>query len=869
MEKKNYKYSKLLILTTLLLLFLASVSSVSAADFTKDSSSEDIQTFIKDTVTTDTEINLASGDYQNNLMNINITRNLTITGIGQVNIIGPGNGVLFNITSANVTIKNLNISGYDTAIIANSSDISIIGNNIITSIESIKFIGSDLTGILLEDNDIFSSINNYYSGAVYFYASSGSNVNISLIHNNITTNNNDRNYAVYFNISDTNNTLYFEYNNIISLAQLGGGVGINSDRSNTTINFTYNNISGPYAVELQSNYGSVNIMEFTYNNIYGTYQSSLYLCGESSENSLTATFNNLIAELEAIDLRGRYNGDNIAIVENNNLSGLYGFFLEGDGANNTMIINNNDITTTMIYGHGIFLGGFNRGIDENYNNITVTNNNITGIGDGIWLGVSEIINKNFLNFFNNNIYGVDYGIYINIDSFISELFLLNNTIVSDGIGLYFDMYADLEGIEVTGNTIIAKDVGIKFKQFGTRYVNGNFNYNRIIAPIGLDFTDFNDAGVNFDFNWWGINDISEKILGFDTTNHYILNITNHTSLDDVFMGEQLNFTLLVLNTSLKNTDVEKLPFFIITGTFNGKEYSTSLDELFVISLVASSSIEQYMDAHLDEQDVDLGFSAESLIDTVITIVTPVIKIPALAKEGNLVNITGTLTDKEGKAIQGVYLNVTVDDKTSTVLTDENGTWTVEYKPTHKGNITIIANFTGDNKHNPSNNSTIFTVTKGKIIVVITVVDNPDGSVTIIANVTDDEGTPVVNYPVHFYKDGKYIGLNNTDGTGIATITIPADADEHEYTVIIPDVEIDESSSQPAVIHRPEITPESEGNDDEPVNTDETDENSDNADENQNNVKNPTSKAAMKNTGIPIIALIVLLLCSLGIISRKK
>ena len=131
-----------LFLTLILVLFVM-VSAVSAANFTNtDTVNNDIQNFINNDTTDDTEIILNDGDYYN-LLNLNITRNLTIRGNGQVNIIGPGTGTLFNITSANVNIINLNISGYTTAIQSNNGNIQVIGNNISTSDHSIYFYVDD------------------------------------------------------------------------------------------------------------------------------------------------------------------------------------------------------------------------------------------------------------------------------------------------------------------------------------------------------------------------------------------------------------------------------------------------------------------------------------------------------------------------------------------------------------------------------------------------------------------------------------------------------------------------------------------------------------------------------------------------------
>jgi hypothetical protein len=138
-ETNKFSFDKsplkaLLLLVFFALICFALVSGVSAKTFNSDVDSNEFQDFIRDD-TGAKEIVLNAGDY-NNLKNLNITRSVTISSNGQVNIKSNG-GILFNVTASNVTIIGLNISGYQTAINTNGKKISIIGNNISTTGNSI------------------------------------------------------------------------------------------------------------------------------------------------------------------------------------------------------------------------------------------------------------------------------------------------------------------------------------------------------------------------------------------------------------------------------------------------------------------------------------------------------------------------------------------------------------------------------------------------------------------------------------------------------------------------------------------------------------------------------------------------------------
>lgn len=102
------------------LIFLFTINTVNSANFDNSNTTENIQDIINDP-NGDKEIILdgEKGEF-NNLSRINVNRsNIVISGINNAKIVknlSDNSNFLFNITAKNITIVNLTIIGYPTAI---------------------------------------------------------------------------------------------------------------------------------------------------------------------------------------------------------------------------------------------------------------------------------------------------------------------------------------------------------------------------------------------------------------------------------------------------------------------------------------------------------------------------------------------------------------------------------------------------------------------------------------------------------------------------------------------------------------------------------------------------------------------------------
>ncbi|WP_042703205.1 right-handed parallel beta-helix repeat-containing protein [Methanobrevibacter arboriphilus] len=783
MFKNKFFVSFVLVLA---FLFLFSLSSVSADEYYFNSgniTNESFQGVIDNSTPDEVIINLDDGEYS--LGQINVTRNATIVGNSSGNVKINGSGILFNITSSNVRLINLTITGYTSAIVGNSSGLMVIGNNITTSGVSINLSSSGsanpITGVVIEDNIIDSSESSDASGAVSLFGDSSDKTIFDVLFrgNNITS----ISSGVYLGDDSYNSVvssanLIFENNNITGTS--GHGVALDASSSNNTnITFANNNITGTYnGVSLSaSSSNNTNItfssnntnITFANNNITGTYASGVSL-GASSSNNTNITFaNNNITGTYGVDLYASSSNNTNITFANNNITGTsLGVYLEAYSSNNTNItFANNNITGTS--GHGVALDASS----SNNTNITFANNNITGTYNGVELYASSSNNTNItfannnitgtygvaldadssnntnITFANNNIIGVYYGVYVRSnDGNISGVMFLNNTInATGGSGFYF-VNEDSGAINVTdfiikGNNIFATNAGLDFSGLKSgSLVNVTVEYNRIIANTGVNITDF-DNGSSFDYNWWGVNDITGKTLGINTLNHYILNITNLTSLDNLRFGDNVSFAFLVLNTSLINTGVENLPYFEVNGTYNNQTFVVDNVSNFTgdwaVSLVGDNV--NVFAATLDSQDDSLTFSA-SKADTNSTIIVDDVQIGTNAViTGQLDNYTGNGSD---------LLNVTVDNNLyENVIINSTGGWNLTYLTNRTGNITVTVTYLGNDNFTGFINSTSFDVLKNSTNSTIDVSGDfkVSENISISGILADEDSDPINNVQI--------------------------------------------------------------------------------------------------------------------------
>lgn len=244
--------------------------------------------------------------------------------------------------------------------------------------------------------------------------------------------------------------------------------------------------------------------------------------------------------------------------------------------------------------------------------------------------------------------------------------------------------------------------------------------------------------------------------------------------------------------------------------------------------------------------------------------------------GSTITIYATLTDDMGNTITGQEISFYVDGifiaNVTSIEGQANSTYLVNKTPV--AILPVTGEYSGHEGYSIIINNGQLEIIKRNIIVNITIEENPDGSITVIANATyEDDGTPVIDHPVDFILNDEIVGTGITDENGIAKITIPANKIKNGTNNITVIVKGDENSNNgtTSTIYIRTSDPDPVDPIDPIGPIDPVDPNNPNEpSEDEKTSNNPAVKtsAAMKETGIPINLILLVLLSCLGIVIRK-
>jgi hypothetical protein len=177
------------------------------------------------------------------------------------------------------------------------------------------------------------------------------------------------------------------------------------------------------------------------------------------------------------------------------------------------------------------------------------------------------------------------------------------------------------------------------------------------------------------------------------------------NLAGVYVGENVTFAFLVLNTTLLNTGVEHLPFFTIEGTFNGVAFSTNRNHLFTHTFTVPSEGIHDISVSLDGAIDDLNFTA-------LKRETKVIVHDVEGEEGKHVSLSAKLIDGLDEPLAGKTLRFYVGGHfIGEATTNHEGIATLSHLPHNNGHFTIEVSFAGDSAHNPSNGHGVLEVSE--------------------------------------------------------------------------------------------------------------------------------------------------------------
>ena len=512
-------------------------------------------------------------------------------------------------------------------------------------------------------------------------------------------------------------------------------IGNNINTKNTSIDISGSDLNG---INISDNVIISNISELQ-NGIVLVYNSGM-ICAAFVNNSIT---NNGGYTAVGVNVYDNGNSSNLTFIDNNIKASFSTYFTLKNNNTNVNFTNNNLTTLSMF-------------IEGKDSNITLTNNNITGSNNGANV-VFENNNTNVI-FTNNNITGSNNGVGFFFDNgFTTNNVMFLNNIINANTGLKFSTESyDYRGPVniggfIRGNTIFASNAGLNFTALNSSsLVNITVEYNCILSPVGVDITG-RDNGSSFDYNWWGVNDITGKLLGINTSNHFILNIINLTSLDNLKSGDNVSFAFLVLNSTSDGNEIENLPYFTVNGIYNGVNFTVDTVNNFTGNFTVSGV--GMLAATLDSQSASLIFNTNS------TISVDSVQI------GTNDSISGQLAGYVGNGSD--LLNVTVDGNLKTATINSTGDWNLTYLTNRTGNITVNIVYSGNGSYPGFTNTTTFEVLKNSTNSTISVSGDfiVDGNLLIVGVLSDGSGNFISGASIFVSVKGTFIGSTITDVRG--------------------------------------------------------------------------------------------------------
>ena len=131
-----------------------------------------------------------------------------------------------------------------------------------------------------------------------------------------------------------------------------------------------------------------------------------------------------------------------------------------------------------------------------------------------------------------------------------------------------------------------------------------------------------------------------------------------------------------------------------------------------------------------------------------------VNLPKDAKVGQPTNITGTITNNEGKPVANMPVTVDVNGKPVRTVTDENGNFRLEVNPSEGTNTIKVS--AGDKAYKSDEVTTKFNATKSEAKVTVDPISEAtQGKPTsVTGKVTDEDGKPLANMPVTVDVNGR-------------------------------------------------------------------------------------------------------------------
>ncbi|MBE6513390.1 MAG: hypothetical protein E7Z75_09690 [Methanobrevibacter olleyae] len=448
-------------------------------------------------------------------------------------------------------------------------------------------------------------------------------------------------------------------------------------------------------------------------------------------------------------------------------------------------LNNNQINSTPLYYQDYRYGGAIYTINSTCNITQSTlNNNTSNYGGAIYSKNTTftITNTNLTNNTANRGGAIYLRHYSNFT--ITNTNLTNNTATYDGGAIYNGEILNINNSTLANNTArssggaIYTDYLSNCNITNTTLNNNTSNYGGAIYTYGWSTNcNITNTTLNNNYGKYGgaiYNDSSRLIIknsifknnkadeenniynAIGKTTIYLNNISEKNYRDLITIQGQirvngnkivyqnLNITILINDEKINLTTDYK-------GKFSTKIQLNSTGKYIIKALFNGKG--KYLPSN-----ATISFNVTKRNTTIKTKVED-------AFLNNPVTIKGNLTDKTNTKLRNANIYITINKEKYHILTDANGTYTLNYTPTTKGTNNITITYKGNKNYQATNITTTFEVDKDLIIKSTYYRDN----ITIKALITENN-KPQKNKNVKLTINNETTTIK-TDENGIIEYTI--------------------------------------------------------------------------------------------------
>lgn len=269
---------------------------------------------------------------------------------------------------------------------------------------------------------------------------------------------------------------------------------------------------------------------------------------------------------------------------------------------NLNILRSKFINNTASIGGGAVAaaGGELASICNIYNSSFISNTAPIG-GAILNMMTTSIFNCNFTNNKANETGGA-------INNFIIYLNISNSNFNNNSSPKGSDIYLSLINYPV----FIKYNTFLNSKNNSIYYSNKEELFGEMMAEM-----EGNVSNVKISHNWWGINNIKDKVINVNPINYFTMKITTNIANNKLYATDKLNvYYYLVLNGTNNNADAKnKLKYFTTSLYYNGKLLKNIDGRANTVYSITLTTLTNTIKAKAEKQEITIKYTARKLKTT--------------------------------------------------------------------------------------------------------------------------------------------------------------------------------------------------------------------------------------------------------------